>query len=74
MKSYHLVFKLQQLYYLSFRAQQQGSTDEKQKEEVIKKCLLLLKAFFLLCYYGDTDYTSSKAYLNNVFVYYLFYY
>ncbi len=67
MRSYNLVFNLQQLYYLLLRAQQQGSTDEGQKEEVIKKYLMMLKVLFL-CNDGDTDYTNSKAYLYNIFV------
>ncbi len=67
MRSYNLIFNLQQLYYL-LRAQQQGSADERQKEEVIKKYLLMLNVLFFLCNDGDTDYTNIKVYLNNIFV------
>ncbi len=68
MRSYNLIFNLQQLYYLLLRAQQQGSADERQKEEVIKKYLLMLNALVFLCNDGDTDYTNIKVYLNNIFV------
>ncbi len=67
MRSYNLIFNLQQLYYLLLRAQQQGSADERQKE-VIKKYLLMLNVLFFLCNDGDTDYTNIKVYLNNIFV------
>ncbi len=68
MRSYNLIFNLQQLYYLLLRAQQQGSAEERQKDEVIKKYLLMLNVLFFLCNDGDTDYTNSKVYLNNIFV------